>query len=115
MRHITKTNPHLMELIKNLEKLANKEKVRLWKVIAEELKKPVRQQREVNIFHIARVTKDNETIIVPGKVLGDGDIKHKVNVVAFNFTQSAKKKVHPITIQELMKTNPKAKGVRIIG
>lgn len=110
-----KTNTHLKELIKNLEKLANKEKVKLWKAIANELKKATRKKREVNLFHINRITKENETIIVPGKVLGTGEINHKVNVAAFQFSDSAKKKLNAMTIEELMKTNPKAKGVRIIG
>ena len=112
---IKKTNPYLIELIKNLEKLANKEKVKLWKVIAKELKKSTRRKREVNLFHINRVTKENDTIIVPGKVLGTGDVNHKVNVAAFQFSEAAKNKLNTMTIEELMKKNPKAKGVKIIG
>jgi len=114
MKNIKKTNIHLKELIKNLEKLAAKEKVKLWKVIATELNKSTRAKREVNIHSINRNTKENETIIVPGKVLGTGDIDHKVNVAAFQFSESAKQKINAMSIEQLMKENPKAKGVRII-
>jgi len=115
MKKITKTNPHLIKLIRDLKKLANKEKVKLWKRIADELEKSTRRKREVNLRRINRATKENETIIVPGKVLSIGEINHKVNVAAFQFSQQAKTKVNAMTIEELMKQNPKAKGVRIIG
>lgn len=111
---IKKTNPQLRELIKDLEKLANKEKVKLWKAIAKELKKSTRRKRQVNLEKINRLTKENQTIIVPGKVLAKGEINHKVNVAAFQFSEKAKTKLSTMTIQELMKANPKAKGVKII-
>ena len=97
-----KTNIHLKELIKNLEKLASKEKVKLWKAIALELKKSTRAKREVNIHSINRNTKDNETIIVPGKVLGTGDIDHKVNVAAFQFSETAKQKINAMSNVQLL-------------
>lgn len=115
MKQRIKTNPHLTQLIRDLRKLSAKRKVKLWKRIAEDLAKPTRNKREVNISRINQNTKENDTIIVPGKVLGTGDINHKVNVAAFQFSESAKTKINAITIEELMKKNPEAKGVKIIG
>lgn len=111
-----KTNPHLIELIRNLKKLSAKENANIWRRIANELEKSTRRMREVNVFQINRVTKENDTIIVPGKVLGQGEMSHKVNVAGFRFSESAKNKanVNAITIQELMKKNPKGTGVKII-
>ena len=116
MKHITKTNQVLLDLVVELKKTATKNKVKIWKAVADELLKPTRRMREVNIDKINRVTKDKDTIVVPGKVLGTGDLDHNVTVAAFNFSQSAKTKLGNIlSIEELLKKNPKGTGVRIIG
>ncbi len=61
-----------------------------------------------------------ETVVVPGKVLGDGSLDHKLEIAAFKFTQSAKEKIKKaggkfMSISELIKKNPKGSNVRIIG
>lgn len=84
-----------------------------------DLEKPSRNRRAVNLFKIEKYAKENETIIVPGKVLGTGELTKKVTVVAFNFSDSAFKKIKEkgsvVSIEELLKSNPKGKKVRIIG
>lgn len=68
---------------------------------------------------INRVCKDNDNIIVPGKVLGSGDLDKKLTVSAFAFSESSMEKINKkgktMSIHELMKKNPEGKGVRIIG
>ena len=111
-----KTNNLLLSLVEELRRTGTKNKAKIWKAVANELLKPTRKMREVNIEKINRVTKENDTIIVPGKVLGSGDLDHKVTVAAFNFSENARKKIKDIlTISELMKKNPKGTNVRIIG
>ena len=116
VRHITKTNELLLDLVAELKKTSTAKKTKIWKAVALELLKPTRKMREVNLDKINRVTKANDIIVVPGKVLGQGDVDHKVTVAAFNFSESAKAKIKDnLTIQELMKKNPKGTGVKIIG
>mgnify|MGYP001575128374 FL=1 len=116
MRKITKSNPLLLDLVTELKKTSTSKKAKIWKAVADELLKPTRKMREVNIDKINRVTKENDVIVIPGKVLGKGSLDHKVTVSAFNFSESARKKLNNIlTIQELLKKNPKGSGVRIIG
>jgi large subunit ribosomal protein L18e len=74
----------------------------------------------VNLYKLNKYTKENETIIVPGKLLGTGEVDHKVTVAALSFSESAKEKLEKnkstvYSIHELMKNNPKGKNVRIIG
>ena len=106
-------------LIKELKTLAITEKVTFWKRIATELEKPTRNRRVVNISKLNKVTKDGELIIIPGKLLSSGELNHKLTVCAHLFSESAKSKISQkgkvLSIQDLMKQNPKAKGVRIIG
>lgn len=110
-----KTVPRLQKLIRNLRKLSREKNIKMWRVIADELEKSTRRRRRVNIEKINRVTKEGETIIVPGKVLGDGEIDHKINVAAYQFSENAKNKLNCMTIEELIEKNPKGSKVRIIG
>ncbi|MCK5107486.1 MAG: 50S ribosomal protein L18e [Nanoarchaeota archaeon] len=110
------TNPELKSLIEDLKKLSLDEGAPIWKRIAKDLSKPTRQRRVVNIAKLGRFTKENEIIIVPGKVLGTGDVPHNLTVAAWQFSDSAKGKIKTcITIRELMKKQPKGKSVRILG
>ena len=100
--------------------LSHKEKSKIWLRVAEDLEKPSRIRRIVNLSRINRYTSDDETIIIPGKVLGSGILKHKINVAAFSFSQSAvdairKAKGTATPLSEFIKQNPKAEKVRIIG
>lgn len=113
------SNPHMRKLIADLRSLANKEKVMLWKRIADELEKPTRRRRETSIENINKSTKKDETIIVPGKILSKGELNHNVKIAAWKFSEASKQKINKtgkiISIPELIKENPKGKGVRIIG
>lgn len=107
------------KLIEELNKTSAKEKVNIWFRVAKELEKPARLRREVNLCRINVNTKEDETIIVPGKVLSVGELDHKVNVAALSFSQSAMDKINKsgkaMKIQELLSQNPKGSKVRIIG
>jgi len=110
------TNIHLRKLISDL----HKHKKPIWKRVAEDLEKPRRIRRVVNLSRINRYSKDGETIIVPGKVLGDGILEKKVDIAAFQFSQSAVEKIksaggNVLSISELLKKNPEGKGVKLPG
>ena len=119
MRRTGPSNLTTRELINNLKILSTKEKSKLWQRIAYELEKPTRKRREVNLYTINKYTREGETALVPGKVLSIGDINKKISVAALNFSGQAKEKINKvgktISIQELIKQNPKGKKVRIIG
>lgn len=112
------TNYQLKELLVQLD--AQPHDNHFWKRIAEDLRRPTRERRIVNVYKIEKFAQDGETIIVPGKVLSLGDITKKVNVAALTFSEEAKRKIEDakgktFTIQELFKSNPKGKQVRILG
>jgi large subunit ribosomal protein L18e len=112
-------NTELENLISELKKFSIEQDVKLWKRIAVELEKPTRSKRIVNLSKIDKFTKEGDLIVVPGKVLSSGDLTHNVTVSAHAFSDKAKNKISEkgkaLSIRELMKTNPKAKGIRIIG
>jgi large subunit ribosomal protein L18e len=71
------------------------------------------------VYKLNQHSKDGETIIVPGKVLGVGELDHKVNVAALSFSTEAEEKIGAngtcMSIEELMKKDPKGSKVRILG
>lgn len=106
-------------MVQELKKLAIQKDVKLWKRIAEDLEKPTRNRRAVNVYKLSKYSKENDTVIIPGKVLGTGELSHKLNVAAFNFSEEAKRKISEkgkaISIPDLMKQNPDGKNIKILG
>jgi len=114
------TNPILQDLISELKKKSSEQDAGIWGRVAEDLERSSRQRRVVNLSRISHFTKENETIIVPGKVLGSGLLDHKLNIAAYQFSQGAKEKIEQagskmMLISELIKQSPKGKRIRIIG
>ncbi len=113
------TNYQLKSLIEVVKAKALKEKSLFWRRIAEDLEKPSRQRRNVNVYKINKYAQEGETVVVPGKVLGTGDLSRKVEVVAFSFSAEAEKKINEkgkaIKLNELLKNNIKPSKVRILG
>ena len=119
MKRTGPTNQQLRKLVDDLRDLASKDNTKIWTRIANDLEKSTRNRRVVNLSRINRFVKENESIIVPGKVLGSGILDHKVTVAAFNFSKSAVEKINKngscLSIKELIEKNPTGKGIRIIG
>lgn len=114
------TNTQLVELIGALKEKSFSDKSALWGRLADDLEKPSRQRREVNLSRISRYAKDNELIVVPGKVLAAGDLNCKLTIAAWKFSKQALDKIvkansKAITISDLIRESPKNKKIKIIG
>jgi large subunit ribosomal protein L18e len=110
------TNENLQKLIVELKSA----KSELLSRVAEDLERPTRIRREVNLARINRNTNEGEVIVVPGKVLGGGELDHKVTISAFRFSGSALEKLEKsgskiVPLQQLAKENIQGKKIRIIG
>ncbi|HIH97200.1 MAG TPA: 50S ribosomal protein L18e [Thermoplasmata archaeon] len=115
-----KTNPEIKSLIKELYQKSYSEKVGVWKDIARRLEKPLKNWPGINVSKIEKHLNKEEIALIPGKVLGQGQISKKAVVSAQSFSQQAKKKITEaggkcLSIKELMSDNPKGKGIRILG
>lgn len=120
MKRTGPTNIHLCELISKLKELSAKQKAPIWKRIAEDLETSTRKRRVVNLSRINRFSKENDMIVVPGKVLSSGNLDKKLTVAAWDFSEMAKKKIKEanskaVAIEKLIDDNPKGKDVKIIG
>ncbi len=120
MRESKSPNPQLTGMIAFLKKQSKENKNRVWKDIARRLAKPRRQNLVVNLSRLNRYTVRNETVIVPGKVLATGDLKHPITVTAFAFSKRAREKIIAsrgkcLSFHDLLKKNPAGSKVKIIG
>ncbi|MCL7474659.1 MAG: 50S ribosomal protein L18e [Methanosarcinales archaeon] len=118
-KNIKKTNLRVSGLINDLKTASRENDVKIWRDIALRLSRPTRNYSEVNLSKINRHSSEDETIIVPGKVLASGTLEHKVNVVALGFSGTAKEKIVEkgglcLTIEQLVKENPSGSNVRIM-
>jgi large subunit ribosomal protein L18e len=118
MRRII-TNPELLETVRFLKVKAREDKSRIWKVAAEQLSRPRGRRAVLDLNHISRASSANSVVLVPGKVLGDGALKHPVVVGAFKFSQTAKAKIEEaggqcVTIRDLVSKYPKGSKVQIL-
>lgn len=117
---IRKSNDNLRGLIEDLNRYGSEKKIGVWKAVAKGLNKPKRKTYEVNVGGIEKHSKAKETIVVPGAVLGSGEIKKTVTIAALKFSKEAREKIEKsggscLEISELFEKNPKGHKIRIMG
>ena len=113
-------NSMLDNTVWTLRAAFKKTKAPIWRALEEGLTGPRANRREVNVGKLAELTKSGEVIVVPGKVLGTGNLGHKLTVCAYSVSEGAAKKIvsasgKVISFEDLTKKHPDGKGVRVIG
>ena len=113
-------NQVTIQMAKDLKKASSKNNAPIWAKLAEYALKPSIARRKINLFKIGQLTKDNDTIVFPGKVLGTGNIPHKVTLCPFSISDSAANKIIEnggklISFSDLIEKNPTGKGVVLLG
>ncbi len=113
------TNILIRRTIRMLRKYARMYKAPIWRYVAELLERPRRLRIVVNVSKINRYTEQGDTVVVPGKVLGAGNIDHPVTVAAIGFSKQAAEKIRRaggrvIHILQLLQENPRGSRVKII-
>ncbi len=114
-----KGNPNLVGLIQHLKDASRVNEAPVWRDIALRLEGPARHWAEVNIGKLNRYASENEIVVVPGKILGSGEIAKKITVAAYRFSGQAREKIEKaggknMSIEELVAQNPKGSKVRIM-
>jgi large subunit ribosomal protein L18e len=109
------TNKILLDLTQSLERT----KKPAWVAVARRLNRSARQRVTMNLWKINKLTKDGDVVVVPGKVLGDGELDHRVSIAALGFSaealRKAKGKAECMGIGELARKNPEGTGMVILG
>jgi len=107
-------------MARELKNASKKNKAPIWLRLAELALKPSSARRVVNVGQIDKFTKNNDVIVVPGKVLGTGNLTHKITLCSFLISNSGAQKIlnsggKILSFAELVKSNPTGKGVKIVG
>ena len=110
------TNQVLFDTIRDLKKLSVTSGVGTWKAVAKVLAGSASHRAQLNLSKISKYTKGGETVIVPGKVLGDGVLSKKVTIIEFNASETAISKIEEaggkfVLIKDYISKNPKDKPV----
>ncbi len=115
---MSKTNPRLSSLIADLKSAARSGGGDVWRDVADRLEKPRRTHAEVNLGRIERYAREDETVVVPGKVLGSGAIRKEVTVAAVDFSGTAETKIQQVgetkRLEQALEDNPDGTNVRVI-
>ncbi|MFC7133782.1 MULTISPECIES: 50S ribosomal protein L18e [Salinibaculum] len=115
---MSKTNPRLSSLIADLKSAARASGGDVWNDVAERLEKPRRTHAEVNLGRIERYAREDETVVVPGKVLGSGVLQKDVTVAAVDFSGTAETKIEQVgdtmKLEQALEQNPEGSNVRVI-
>jgi len=105
-----------IDLVKTI---ASAKKNKNWLRVAGILSSPRRRRINMNIGEISKKSREGEDIVIPGKILSQGEINKKIKIVALNFSKKAEEKLKKedceiITILEEIKKNPEMKGLKIL-
>jgi large subunit ribosomal protein L18e len=123
MRRTGPTNIYIRKLIGLLKKKYKEHGAKIWRATANLLEYPRRKRIEVNVGKISRIYDNLEIkpkiIIVPGVVLGHGDIKSPITVAALRFTKKARKKIESLggkclSLYDAMEMNPSGSNTIIL-
>lgn len=111
------TNPVTKEIAQELISRGYKENSKFMIEVARLIQLPTRKRIEVNLNRLQRVCKENDTIVVPGKVLSYGILTKPLTVSALSFSKEAERKIleaggKVLSLHELISGNPK--GIRLI-
>jgi len=119
MTRVKSTNPELLTVIHSLRKKARDSNAPIWLGVADHLSSSRRRRIAVNLSRLNRHTRAKETVVVPGKVLGAGNLDHPISVAAFSFSTHARLKISKargkcFSISELLEVNPEGSNVKIM-
>lgn len=114
------TSQVVIRMARDLKKASAKNDAPIWAKLAEYALKPTVARRDINLYKIGQLTKENDTVVFPGKVLGTGNVPHKITLCSFSISNSAAEKIiqnggKVITYTELIEKNPTGKGVVLLG
>ena len=114
------TSQVVIHMAKDLKKASTKNDAAIWGKLAEYALKPSIARRDLNLNRIDQLTKENDIVVFPGKVLGTGNISHKITLFSFSISNSAATKIIKkggklITYSDLIEQNPTGKGVVLLG
>ncbi len=115
-----KTNARLVDMIGQLKAQSRDTGAAVWRDVAMRLSKSRKNWAQPNLSRVSRYAPEGATILVPGKLLGSGELTNGHTIAAYSVSNGAREKIEAaggrvMTYGELMTENPTGKGVVILG
>lgn len=111
-------NPETIQLVALAEKTGRQNKSALWTRVAQTLNNRRRKRSEVNLYKLSKVTKQGETVLVLGKILGIGELTHSLTIASIDASKTALEAINKtgkyVSLKQLMKENPSGKEIKLI-
>jgi large subunit ribosomal protein L18e len=97
-----------------------KTKAPIWKDMERKFLKTNSNRREVNVDKLSKHTKEGDVVIVPGKILGSGNLGHTIIIYSYSISKLAAKKITEaggqiLDLPEFTRRYPHGTGVKVIG
>ena len=113
-------NQTVLHMVKDLKQASKKNDAPIWSKLASLALKTSSSKRVVNLTKINNLTKDGDIIFVPGKILGTGNLSHKITLSSFSMSTTAANKIiqsggNIMVYSDMIKKFPTGKGVKIFG
>ena len=113
-------NQVVLHMVKDLKQASKKNEAAIWSKLADLALKPSSTKCTVNLTRINKITKENDVLFVPGKVLGTGNMSHKITLSSFSMSTTAANKIiqsggNIMVYSDMIKKFPTGKGVKIFG
>ncbi|MEM3403895.1 MAG: 50S ribosomal protein L18e [Nitrososphaeria archaeon] len=112
--------PILKETIDVLKKVGKEGDNPIWSAVLKKISSSRSRVPVVNVGKVSKLTKKNDVVLVPGKLLGGGLIDHSVKVGALSASRSAVEKITAAggsvtSLIDLVEQNPEGSGIIVIG
>lgn len=113
-------NPIVYRTARELKKASTLHHAPIWAKLAEYALKPSSARRNINLKRIGQLTKDNDVVVFPGKVLGTGSVQHSITLFSFSISARALSKIKDaggrvVTHTSLIDSNPTGRGIVLLG
>ena len=104
-------------IIDSLYKKSKESDKPFYKTIAKNLEKPNRHNISINLDKIEKLNnvRNGSIVVVPGKVLADGEITKDITLYAYSFSDKVKEKISKVkTLNDLCKDSLDYKKIVIL-
>jgi len=114
MKRTGPTKEKTKKLVAMLEKAGRKGKSAIWIELAARISKPRRKRPDINLWKIEKLAKvfEGKNLVVPGKVLGFGEIGQKASVAALEFSGLAEEKIKKAGGKAMLLEEAVEKGIK---
>lgn len=121
MKRTGPTNTRTRDLIVQLDKYGKSSKQDVYRLLSNMMGMSTRERTQVSVSHVNKMneTYKDKVLVVPGKVLSNGEITSPAHVAAFAFSQAAKQKIEAAkgkawTLEDLVKHNVPANKMILV-